>query len=110
VEHRAAHDHGLVAGGDETDGDELDAVRSEGFDLVFADDAWLGCRPEHGGDVGAVDVGVDEADLVAELGKRDGEVDGDGGLADTAFAGADGDDVFNSPKGQWWRGSLCVSV
>ena len=33
---------------------------------------------------------------MAELGERDGEVDGDGGLADAAFAGADGDDVLDA--------------
>ena len=65
---------------------------------LLADAGLLG-RAHHERDVGAVDVGVDEADALAELRERDGEVDGEGGFADAAFAGTDGDDGFDSGKG-----------
>ncbi len=110
VEHGAAHDHGLVAGRDEADGDELDAVGGDGLHEVVGDDGGLAGGAEHGGDVGAVDVGVDEADAVAELGERDGEIDGDGGFADAAFAGADGDDVLDAGKALRALGCCCVLV
>ena len=99
VEHGAAHDHGLVAGGDEADGDELDAVRVDGSIMVVVEDGGLARGAEHDGHVGAVDVGIDEADVVAELCERDGEIDGEGGFADAAFAGADGDDVLDAGEG-----------
>lgn len=41
---------------------------------------------EHVGNGGAVEVAVAEADLEALAGEGDGEVGGDGGLADAAFA------------------------
>ena len=50
---------------------------------------------DHGGEGGAVDVGVEYADAGAEGGLEGvGEVDGGGGFADSAFAGGDGDDGF----------------
>ena len=63
-----------------------------GLDLIVGADHRLLGRAHHGGDVGAVDIGVDEADALAELGESNGEIDGDGGFADSAFAGTDGDD------------------
>ena len=48
---------------------------------------------EHGGDRVAVDVGVDDADLEALLGHRDGEVDRHRRLADAALAGGDREDL-----------------
>ena len=93
VEHGAAHDQGLVAGRDVADGDGFDAVRVVGLDLVVGADARRLRGAHHERDVGSVDVGVDEADALAEFGERDGEVDGDGGFADSAFAGTDGDDL-----------------
>ena len=47
----------------------------------------------HARNVRPVDVGVHEADARAALRERDGEVHGDGGLADAALAGRDGDDA-----------------
>jgi|GEM_PF-6595278 len=53
---------------------------------------------------------VDEADAVAEFGERDGEVDGDGGLAYAALAGADGDDVADAAEGERSGGHGCMGV
>ena len=99
VEHGAAHDHGLVARRDKADGHELDAMGGDRLDAVAFEDVGLAGGAEHGGHVGAVDVGVDQADLVTELRERDTEVDSDGGFADTTFAGADGDDVLDAFEG-----------
>ena len=51
-------------------------------------------RAEHDGHVGAVDVGVEQADFVAEFREREREIDGDGGFADAAFAAGDRDEIF----------------
>ena len=53
-----------------------------------------GLEAHHRRDVGAGDVGVQQADLGAVLGQGDGEVDRDGGFADAALVGGDGDDVL----------------
>jgi len=83
VEHGPAHHERLVAGRDVADGDGLDAVGEVGLDAVAGKDFGLLGRAHHERDVGAVDVGVDEADALAEAGEGNGQVDGDGGLADT---------------------------
>src|SRR3546814_10081643 len=51
-------------------------------DLSVADDHLVGAEAEERGERGAVDVGVHDADGVSLAGECDGEVDGDGGLAD----------------------------
>jgi len=96
VKHGATHDEGLVAGRDEADGDDLDAVRDVGLDLIVGQDGGLAGGAEHEGDIGSVDVGVNEAGAMAEFGEGDGEVDGEGGFADAAFAGSDGNDGFDA--------------
>jgi hypothetical protein len=82
----------------------------DGLDEVAVEDGGLAVDAEHGGDVGAVDVGVDEADLVAEARERDGEVDRHGGLADAALAATDCNDMFDSAKRKWSGWCCCVSV
>lgn len=52
----------------------------------------VGFGGDHGGEGGAVDVGVEDADGVVEGAEGEGQVDGGGGFADSAFAGGDGDD------------------
>jgi len=46
---------------------------------------------EHDGDIGAVDVGVQQSDLVAEFYQGQGEIDGDRGFANATFAAGDRD-------------------
>ena len=48
---------------------------------------------QHGRDVRAVDIGVQQADARAALRQGHGNVDGDGGFADAALARADGDGI-----------------
>ena len=101
VQHRSTHHEWLVARRDVADGDGLDAVRVVGLDLVISANTGRLRRAHHQWDIGSVDIGVDEADAVAELGKRDGEVDSDGGFADAAFAGSDGNNFRYAGKRQW---------
>ena len=53
----------------------------------------LGVAAEQFGLRRAVDVGVDQADFLAGAGQRDGEVGGQGRLADAALAAGDGDQL-----------------
>lgn len=54
---------------------------------------------EHLSDGGAVEVAIAEADFGTGGGEGDGEVCGDGGFSDAAFAGGDGDDAFDAGDG-----------
>ena len=93
-DHGAAPDHGGVGVDEVADGHGFQAP---GFDGKhgFAADFGLCVDAEHAGEAGAVDVGVEQADVVAGLGEGDGDVDGGGGFADAALAGGDGDDVLD---------------
>ncbi len=65
--------------------------------LIAFLDAHLGlCQAQHGGRVGAVDVGVDQANFGASFGQSNGQVDGDGAFTDAPFAAGDSDDVFDA--------------
>jgi hypothetical protein len=55
-------------------------------------------EPSIRGNVGAVDVGVEQPNFVADAGERNGEIDGERGFADAAFARADGDDAVDAGK------------
>jgi hypothetical protein len=61
----------------------------------------------HERDIGPVDVGVDEADLVAHAGESDGQVDRDRGFAYAALAGADCDDFPTPGSGSGAGGMEC---
>ena len=100
VEHGSAPDEGLVAGVEEAHRHDDAAEVLEGLDAI-AEGVGGVVDVHHAGDIGAVDVGVEKADLVAEAGDGDGEVDGDGGFADAAFAGTDGDEVLDAFDGQF---------
>ncbi len=68
-------------------------------DVAGADGGLLG-GAHHERDVGAVDVRVDEADALTEAREGDGEVDGDGGLSDSALAGTYGNDLGDAGDGE----------
>ena len=89
VQHRSAHHQRLVAGRDQPDRDELHAVRQDRLDAIVSNDVRLPCRSEHRRHVRPVDVSVDQADLMAQLGQCDRQIHRDGGLADSALAAAD---------------------
>ena len=79
---------GLALGHEVADRDAAHAV-ALGRHQHLVDDDRIAIGAEHARDREAVDVGVDDADRVALLGQRDGEVDGDAGLADAALARRD---------------------
>src|SRR5579883_2181132 len=95
VEHRATPDQGLVAGVQESHRHYAHAVLFERLD-AFANRVRRGANAHHERDVGAVDVGIEQANLVASTRERDGEVDRDGGFAYTAFTGSDRDQVLDA--------------
>ena len=79
---------GLALGHEVADGDAAHAVVLRRHEHVV-DHHRVAVGAEHAGDGVAVDVGVDDTDLVALAGERDGEVDGDAALADAALAAGD---------------------
>ena len=85
--HRPAPDHRRVGLHDEAERHQLHAVLLQRQDAV-ADHPRLG-DAEHHRHRGAVDVGVEQADAMAELRQRQREVGGDGRLADAALAAGD---------------------
>jgi hypothetical protein len=99
VKHRSAPDERLVARIEEADGDDAEAVALDGDDAIFAGDTRSFFGTHHEGNVGAVDIGIEETDLVAEAREGEREIDGDGGFADASLAGADGDDGVDAVDG-----------
>src|SRR5579863_3511639 len=91
--HRAAPDHGSLVVEEEADRDELHAVFFDGIEILAAGRArTIDAGTEHHRNRGTVDVGVEQSDLVAEAGQRDGEICGDGRFADAALAAGNRDD------------------
>ena len=71
-------------------------MRSE--DAVVADGG-LALEAEQLGDRGAVEIGIEDAGPQPFGGKAERQVDGDGGFADAALAGADGNDMADAGDG-----------
>jgi len=99
VKHGAAPDERLIARIQQAHRDHFDSVGFDGDDGALVEGAGLFDRAEHDGDVGAVDVGVEEADFCAEGFEGEGEIHGDGRLADAAFTAGYGDEIFDA--GNW---------
>ncbi len=105
VQHRAAPNHRCVAGAEQAHRDHLDALRFDRMNALVGRGPRFFLRAEHDGDVRAVDVSVEQADLVAEFRESERKIDGDCGFADAAFAAGDGDEIFYA--GDWLaRGEL----
>ena len=102
MQHGAAPDQRLVARIQKSDRDHFEAVGFERLNAVVAEHLGLRVDAQHQGNVGAVNVGVEQADFVSQLGQNDREIDGERGLAHAAFAGTDGDDGAHT--GQRLRG------
>jgi hypothetical protein len=104
-DHRATPDHRLLLLDQESDRDDLDAVSLERLDApTVATDGPLALQAHHARLAGAVDVGVEQADLGALERQGQREVDCGGGLADPALAGSDRDDVADAR--QWLQSAL----
>ena len=90
VEHRPAPHHGSVVVEEVADRDQLQPAADRRHDHLVDDDRPL-LDPEHVRDRVAVDVGVDDADLLPEPVERCCEVDRERRLADAALAARDRD-------------------
>ena len=55
-------------------------------------------RPGHGGDGGAVDIGIGHTYLIPQPGQGNGQVHRDGAFAHAAFSGGDANDVAHLPQ------------
>ncbi len=64
-----------------------------GNDLVAGANRGLLARAHHQRHIRPVNVGVNQADALAQSRKRNGEIDGDGGFAHTALPGTNGDNL-----------------
>src|SRR5512140_1720284 len=109
MQHRAAPDQGLVAGIQEPYRDDLEAVGFQRLNAVVAENLRLRIQAQHQRDVGAVDVGIEQADLVSQLRQDNGEIDRERGFPDAAFAGSYGDDRAYTGQGLRGWGLLWVS-
>jgi hypothetical protein len=92
VQHRAAPHDRRVLLEEEADRHELEVAANRRDDHLVDSDRFL-VDAEHVRDRVAVDVTVEDTDLLAELGQRVGEVRRERRLADTALPGRDGDDA-----------------
>src|ERR1700676_382383 len=96
MQHGAAPDERLVSGIKKTYGNDFETVGINWRDLIFAHHLRLFVSAKHEGDVRAIDVTVKQSDFVTHFAERDCEVDCEGGLADSARAGTDGDDGIDA--------------
>src|SRR5688572_9163162 len=95
MDHRPSPDHGGVFRDEKSHGDEFDAVTFSRSDLTVLLFRGLG-HAHHHGNVRAVDIRIEQPDLSSSQGHGYGEINGNSGFADSAFAAADGDDVFDA--------------
>ena len=96
VQHGSAPHQRLVAGAEEADRDYLQSVALGRQNAVAIHHFGRHRGAQHGGDVGAVHVGIEQSDFEAHASQRDGEVDGQRGLADAALARTDGNDGIDA--------------
>src|SRR6266496_5314697 len=112
MQHRAAPDHRLVARIKKSNRNHFEPVRLNRLNLVIRVGLWLTAGAQHERDVWPVHVGIEQSHLISQLGQRDSQVDGYGGLADAALAGTDGDDRVNAGNrlGRWrlLTGRMCM--
>ena len=100
ADHRAAPNDGLVGIDQKADGHHLDAAF--GFDgnqffVLLVRFAVL--HAQHGRLARTVEVGIQYAHACAHACHGGGKIGGGGGFADTAFAGCNGDNVFDAFDG-----------
>ncbi len=97
-ERTAPNDRGVRRLEEEFHGDGEDVEGTEdGFESGVAADHAGAFEAEHLGNVGSGDIGVEYADNVTFPSEGGGEVDGNSGLADTAFTGENDNFVFHVP-------------
>ena len=109
VQHRAAHDQRLIAGGNESDRNKFDPMGHQGLDLVVLEHPRLLADAHHERNVGSIDVRVDETDAKAHLDQCRGQIDSERGLAHSTFTRTDSDDVRHTWQSlrPWRRLRMC---
>ena len=111
--HRAAPHQGVGGADEEADGHQLHVHRIGRQDIVRArcvvvfGVGHVPFRPEHLGLRGSVDIGVEDADAVAHVAERDGEIGRNGRFAYSALARSDGDDMGDAVRRGALLGGLC---
>ena len=110
--HASAPHDALLGADEEADAEHLDAILLHRHDEVapvhvFAVGAGI-FQLEHLGCRGAEDVAVEQADAHAHAGHGNGQVDGHGALAHTAFSAGDGDDVPDAGQQVGQVGAGCL--
>ena len=104
MQHGAAPDQRLVTGIQESDRDDFKAVGLERLNPIVAENLGLRVEAQHQRNIGAVNVGIEQADFVSQLGQNNGEIDRERGLSHTAFARTNGDDSAHTRQGlRRWR-------
>src|SRR6202521_2956114 len=93
VQHRAAPDHRFVTGIEQAHGDHFQTLRLDRDHVLVGRGLRFLRGAQHDGHVGAVNIGVHQADFVAKVREGQREIDGDGRLADAAFSAGDGNEI-----------------
>jgi hypothetical protein len=97
MQHGPAPDHRLVSGIQQPHRNHFDPVLLNRLYAVSFQRLRLRVeRAEHERNVRTVDVSIQQADFVAELGKSDCEIHRDGGLSYSTLSRADSDDVLDA--------------
>ena len=71
-------------------------MRVDGSNLIFAKNLGLFVGAKHERDVRTVNVAVEQSNFIAHFAERDRQIDRQRGLADSALAGTNGDDVVDA--------------
>jgi hypothetical protein len=101
VQHGAAPNQRLIAGIKEADRNHAQAVTLWGQDAVLADDVRLLLGAEHERHVGAVNIGIEQSDLVAHARQSNRQINGERGLAYATLSRADSDDGIDAGQRLW---------
>ena len=96
MQHRTTPDDGSVVGGQKTHRHDLKAVLLCRYDLSSIGRKLRRRQTKHDGDVGTINVSIEDADPAAALGQRERKVHGDGRLANAPLARAHSDDVLDA--------------
>src|ERR1035438_4524206 len=99
MQHWPAADERVVSRIEEAYRNHFQAMRVDGRNVIFAHHLGLLVGAEHQRNIGTVDVSIEQADPVTHLAERERQVNGKRGLANSTFAGTNGDDGIDAGQG-----------
>ena len=99
MQHGSAPDQGLVARIEKSNRDDPYAIALDGNDAITLGDLRRFVGAEHERNVRAVDIGIEQSDLVTQAGQSDGKVHRQSGFSYAALAGADSDNRLHARNG-----------